>query len=170
MSNMVVDKSAQTEEYILMEEQYKAMWEKKYGPYRDMSYELMSECLETKEPSAIQRLLKFFENKELVKELSEVNDFAYIVVMMEMYDLELQAGIKRNVFYWADSLQGAIDVIRQVKFLLWEIEFLDDTESGQLLLGFLESVGISMPAFEYLVFITSYDKEKMVSYLSKLFV
>lgn len=166
---MLVDRSAQTEEYILMEEQYKIKWEEKYGPYRDMAYELMEECLETKSPNVIQKMLDFFENKELVKELSEVNDFAYMVIIMEMYDLELQAGIKNHVFYWSDSLQGVIDVIRQVKFLLWEIEFLDAPDSGQLLLGFLGDVKISMPAFELLVYVTSYDKEKMVNYLTELF-
>ncbi len=166
---MVIDVSAQTEEYILQEEQYRINWEKKYGPYRDKAFMLVDECLKEKTAQSINTLMRFFENKELIKELSEVNDLAYMIVMMEMYMLELEAGVTKTVFYWSDSLQGVIDVIRQVKFLLWEIEFLDDPQSGQLLLGFLNDVGISMPAFEYIVFISSYDKEKMIEYLNNLF-
>lgn len=166
---MVVDANSQTEEYILQEEQYRIAWEKKYGCQRDVAYELMEKCLREKSPETKHALWTFFENKELVKELSQINDFAFMVVIMEIYAMELEAGVTNSVFEWSDNLQGLIDVIRQVKFLLWEIEFLDDEESGQLLLQYIQKMGISMTAFEYLVYITSYDKKKVIGYLNQLF-
>ena len=102
----------------------------------------------------------------MVAALTEVNDFAYMIVMMEIYSLETEAGANSTVFDWADSLQGVIDIIRQIKFLLWEIEFLDDMNSVGLLLGYMNEVGVSMQALEYIIYISSYDKQKIVTALS----
>ncbi len=162
------DISAQTEEYINQEEQYKINWKARYGSYIDEAYALATECLKTKSPDAKKNLLKFFENKELIQEISQVNDFAYIAVMMEIYSLEQDNDIQNDVFQWADDVQGMIDIIKQVKFLLWEIEFLEIKESRQLLVNFLDDVGISMRAFEYIVFISSFDKRKMVECLGEI--
>ena len=156
-SNMNNDISAQTEEYINQEEQYKVKWKARYGPYIDEAYALATECFKTKSSDAKKNLLKFFENKKLMQEISQVNDFAYIAVMMEIYSLEQD-----------DGIQSVIDIIKQVKFLLWEIEFLENNESRQLLVNFLDNVGISMRAFEYIVFISSFDKRKMVECLGEV--
>ncbi len=165
----MIEYSADSEEYINQEEEYFKKWEIKYGAARDRAYQLIEEVLSTKSMSSIEQLLDFFEDKELVKELSNVNDFAFLVVLMEIYDLECQENVKHTVFHWADTFQDMIDVIRQVKFLLWEMEFLADDESGLLLKNYLVDMNISMAAFQYLVYISSYDKEKMVDKLTRLF-
>jgi len=161
-----VDISIQTHEYIDKEEQDKLMWREKYEPYLCDAYGLVGEVLATKSTLAKQKLLDFFNNKDVVAALTEVNDFAYMIVMMEIYSLETEAGANSTVFDWADSLQGVIDIIRQIKFLLWEIEFLDDMNSVRLLLGYMNEVGVSMQALEYIIYISSYDKQKIVTALS----
>lgn len=163
---MLVDINIQTHEDIEREEQEKLIWREKYEPYLRKAYGLAKELLVTKAPQAKQKLLDFFDNKEVVAALTEVNDFAYMIVMMEIYSLETEAGVKRTVFDWTDSFQGVMDIIRQIKFLLWEIEFLDDINSVQLLLGYMKDVGVSMQALEYIIYIGSYDKQKIVAALS----
>lgn len=158
-----------SESYILMEEENQKLWEKQYGCFRDEAFSLMNKCLFTKGKSDIEKLQEFFGNTEIIKQLSEVNDFAFVLVAMEIYELEKEAGIENHIFYWTDTLSELIDIIRQVKFLLWEIEFLDSHEASGLLLGFLSDVGISMPAFEYIIHISSCDKKRVVGIINQLF-
>ena len=166
---MVENKYIQTEEYILKEEQQKLLWEKEYGEKRDLAIGLMNESLLTKSRETRQELIDLLKDEVLVKALSEVAEIAFIFVIMDIYEAELKARVNHTILDWAGSLDEVIDIIRQIKFLLWEIEFLDSEGAGELLLGYLQDMNISMPAFEYIVFISSYDKRKMVEYLEGLF-
>ncbi len=159
----------QSENYILIEEENQKLWEKQYGSFREQAFSMANKCLMSKEKCDIERLQEFFSNTEIVKQLSEVNDFAFLLVAMEIYELEKTAKVENHIFYLADTLTGLIEVIRQVKFLLWEIEFLGDEESGQLLIGYLSDVGISMPAFEYMIHISSCDKKRVTGIINQLF-
>ena len=159
----------QSESYILMEEGNQKLWERQYGCFRDQAFSMANKCLMSKEKCDIEKLQEFFSNTDIVKQLSEVNDFAFLLVAMEIYELERDAKVENHIFYLADTLTGLIEVIRQVKFLLWEIEFLGDEESGKLLIGYLSDVGISMPAFEYIIHISSCDKKRVIGIINQLF-
>ena len=162
---MIDESFYETEEYIMLEEQYMIDWKKKYDSKLKEAESLMNRCLATKELDDLQKLMEFFEDEELVKELSEDNKFMFMVVMMNILYIELDENIKYSIIEWADNLERIIAIIRQIKFLLWEIEFLDSQESMTLLFEFLKDMNISMSAFEYIVYITSYDKEKIVKHI-----
>lgn len=166
---MLKNTNIESEEYALFQEAQMIENNKKYGHKLQEVSVLMDKALDFKDETFIEQLQLFFEDKEVVEGLSENNEFAFMLVIMEIYNLEKNAGVKNNVFAWGQALDDVISIIRQVKFLLWEIEFLNDEESGQLLLGYLKENNISMVALEYLIYISSCDKAKVVNVLNKLF-
>lgn len=130
--------------------------------------ELANDIFSTKKKESVERLEAFFEDEDVVKALCENNEFAFLVVVMNIYNAETEAKIIDNVFNWTDDFKFVIDIIRQVKFLLWEIEFLDVKQSATLLLKYISDVGISMVALEYLIHISSCDKAKVVNVINSL--
>lgn len=166
--NQIMNKEIQTEAYIVEEENRQKNWNMQYAGILKQAISMMNQSLRTRKSTHIQELQDFFGNTEIVRALSEVNEFAFMLVAMEIYELEKAANICNHIFYWADSLESLIDVIRKVKFLLWEIEFLGSEESGKKLLAYLEDINISMPAFEYMMHISCYDKKSMVAFINKL--
>ena len=161
------DYGADTEEYIVQEEQYRKEWKKLYDPHRDNMIRLAEECLDKKTVEAEKALIDYLSREELVKKIHENNEFCFVVIMMDILAKERDASINDNILKWADNLQGIIQVIRQVRFLLWEIEFLDSDEAVELLLGFKQDVKISTKALAHIIMISSYDRNKVLNKLRK---
>ena len=128
---------------------------------------LAEECLDKKTVEAEKALIDYLSREELVKKIHENNEFCFVVIMMDILAKERDASINDNILKWADNLQGIIQVIRQVRFLLWEIEFLDSDEAVELLLGFKQDVKISTKALAHIIMISSYDRNKVLNKLRK---
>ena len=157
-----------TEVYIQNEEAKMVLWTKQYGGELQEAITLVDNAFSTKEKSYIDKLVALYNDETLVNALCENTEFAFLVVVMTIYNAEEESGISNGVFDWVDSFKSAIDVIRQIKFLLWEIEFLDVKESVSLLLGYKSDIGISVPALEYLIHISCCDKAKVVNVINSL--
>lgn len=165
---MVDNCNIQTEEYIKEEEKNHIQWKKKYDNKIDEIIELANVAFSSKSLNDIQALESCFDDKEMVDALKEVNDIAFVMIILDIYTAEMESGLEKTVFSWGNSLKKVVSVIRQIKFLLWEIEFLNDKCAGQVLIDYIKGTGVSMIALEYIVFISSFDKGKVVSYLERL--
>ncbi len=165
---MIDEQKIQTEEYILQEEKERLLWEEQYGGKRDKAIELTNCALQKKDYAHIKELEDYFQDEEMVKALSEEGDIAFVMIMLDIYSAEKNAGIENVIFKWGDNLDEIIATIRQIKFLLWEMEFLRSNEAGEALVYLLHEKNISMPALEYIVFISSYDKVKVVGTLESI--
>ncbi len=159
------DYTADSEEYIIQEEQYKKEWKRVYGPHRDHIIMLAEQCLSNKTAEAEKALIEYLSREELIKEIHENNEFSFVIIMMDILAKERDAGIDDTILQWADNLTGIIQVIRQVRFLLWEIEFLDSDEAVDLLMGFKQDVKISTKALANIIMISSYDTNKVLGRL-----
>lgn len=152
----------QSEEYILYEEECSRVWLQRYGSLYEKILALANKCLATKSKEYINGLIDFFDRRDIVEEFTQKTEFAFIVVMMEIYDNEIKAGVDHNIFEWAYDLDGVIRIIRRLKFYLWEIEFLETSESENLLVEFLQENNISIQALQCVIQIACSEKEKVL--------
>lgn len=159
----------QSESYILIEEEEQKKSELKYGSVLEQALNIANKCLKDKLSEDISKLQEIFNNEDTVKALANNNDFAFLLIMMDIYEMEKEANIENNIFFWGDNIEDIINIINQIRFFLWEMEFLGDSGSGKLLMAYISDVNISMTAFEYIIFISSCDKEKIVRAINKLF-
>lgn len=165
---MIDEQMIQTEEYILQEEKERLLWEEQYGEKKDRAIELANIALLRKNQAHIKELEDYFKDENMVKALSEESDIAFIMVMLDIYSAEKNAKIENVIFNWGDNLDQIIIIIRQIKFLLWEMEFLRSNDAAEELVCFLQEKNISMQALEYIIFISSYDKAKVVGVLERI--
>lgn len=158
-----IEYPAGSEAYILQEERFKKKWKALYGKYIDRCIELADRCLTDKSREAENDMIKFLSNEKLIKEIYEKNEIAFAVVMMDILAKEREAGIKNTIIKWAENLSELMLVIRQIKFLLWEIEFLDSDEAVNLLKKFMKERGISAKALVQILMVSNYDKQKVLN-------
>ena len=85
--------------------------------------------------------------------------------MRDILVAERKAGVENVIINCADNLEDMIKVIRQVKFLLWEVEFLGSENALRLLYEYMENMRISMKALAQIIVRSSYDKSKVINRL-----
>lgn len=83
----------------------------------------------------------------------------------QIYQAEKNAGELWTVFDLADSLEELISIAQQVKFLLWEIIFLQEKESEELLRSFVAQYAMQPELLRNLVRISCLEPEAVMARL-----
>lgn len=83
----------------------------------------------------------------------------------QVYRAEKKVGEARTVFELADNLEDLITIAQQVKFLLWEIVFLQEKESEELLRSFVAQYDMQPELLRNLVRISCLEPETVMARL-----
>lgn len=91
--------------------------------------------------------------------------YAWIIIFTQIYQAEKNAGEVRTLFDLADDLENLIAIVQQVKFLLWEIVFLQEKESEELLRSFVAQYDMQPELLRNLVRISCMEPETVMARL-----
>ena len=116
-------------------------------------------CLEQIEDllctEAYGELLQYFQTEHVKKLASIENDLAVFLIIMSIYQMELEEGTDQGILHGIHSMTQAQERYLKAKFLMWRLEFLDEKDD---LAVFLEEHLVSVPFLKYLIHTSSFAK------------
>ena len=158
----MIEFDIETEEYALEEEKRKKEWNQSNREYCREMVSFVNGFLSSKSKDEENKFITYFSDEDIIKRMHGDNQLAFAMIVRDILVAERNAGVENAIIYCADTLDDMIKIIRQVKFLLWEIEFLDSTEAMDLLMRFSKNIKLSNKALAHMIVISSYDRTKVI--------
>ena len=141
----------ETEEYAIEEERLKKEWNQANRDYCKEMVKFVNQFLASKTEADEKLFLTYFSDEQVIKRFHGDNKLAFAMIMRDILVAERKAGVENVIINCADNLEDMIKVIRQVKFLLWEVEFLGSENALRLLYEYMENMRISMKALAQII-------------------
>ncbi len=111
---------------------------------------------------AVAEFLAIFSNKDFLHDYLKVDErlsYGYILARITLKEMENDNAV--YFFRMADSLNSMIELINYIRFLIWEVEFLENEESAGILTGYINDNKISRNALSELISMTAVDKVRI---------
>ena len=118
-----------------------------------------------------QELLDLFANEEFRKnDMLEDTKLGYMYIVICIYRAEKVAHIEENILTNVDSLGEICDLICDIKFLLWRVEFQTESEALTQVVNRIEEEKLSVIAVEYIVRTACFDKKNVLLKLCECYI
>lgn len=118
-----------------------------------------------------QELLDLFANEEFRKnDMLEDTRLGYVYIAICIYRAEKAAHIEENILTNVESLGGIYDLICDIKFLLWRVEFQTESEALTQVVNRIEEEKLSVIAVEYIVRTACFDKKNVLLKLRECYI
>ena len=132
--------------------------------------ELIHRLITSSSPESRTELMQLFQDPDFNDTYQGRSSFAYMFILMRIYELELAAKEKITVLDLSKDRASLEQIVQKLKFLLWRIEFAHDDTAPDMLLDYVTGTTLSPCMVGYLVSINSYDKKFMYTTLANLFL
>ena len=118
-----------------------------------------------------QELLDLFADEEFRKnDMLEDTRMGYMYIAICIYREEKAAHIEENILMNVDSLGEICDLICDIKFLLWRIEFQTESKALMQAVNRIEEVKLSVIAVEYIIRTACFDKKNVLLKLCECYI
>lgn len=118
-----------------------------------------------------QELLDLFANEEFRKnDMLEDTRLGYVYIAICIYRAEKAAHIEENILTNVESLGGIYDLICDIKFLLWRVEFQTESKALMQAVNRIEEEKLSVIAVEYIIRTACFDKKKVLLKLCECYI
>lgn len=118
-----------------------------------------------------QELLDLFANEEFRKnDMLEDTKLGYMYIVICIYRAEKVAHIEENILMNVDSLGKICDLICDIKFLLWRVEFQTESEALTQVVNRIEEEKLSVIAVEYIIRTACFDKKNVLLKLCECYI
>ena len=118
-----------------------------------------------------QELLELFADKEFRKNgMLEDTRLGYMYIAICIYRAEKAAHIEENIFTNVDSLGEICNLIYDMKFLLWRIEFQTELEAMTQVVNRIEEEKLSVIAVDYIIRTACFDKKNVLLKLCECYI
>lgn len=159
-----------TEEYIREKEKKEREWNRENKEKRKVYLEQIEQRLREGTAQAREELLKMFRNQDFIETYKSKTEMAYLIVIMQIYEREVQSGEVRSILDMGKSGEEIRSKLIQLKFILWKIEFAKDEQGKEMLLNFIRSNQITPDMVQYMVHTAAADKARMILELTDIFM
>lgn len=118
-----------------------------------------------------QELLELFAKEEFRKnDMLEDTRLGYMYIAICIYRAEKAAHIEENILMNVESLGEICDLICDIKFLLWRIEFQTESEALTQAINRIEEEKLSAIAVEYIIRTACFDKKNVLLKLCECYI
>lgn len=118
-----------------------------------------------------QELSDLFADEEFRKnDMLEDTRMGYMYIAICIYREEKAAHIEENILMNVDSLGEICDLICDIKFLLWRIEFQTESKALMQAVNRIEEEKLSVIAVEYIIRIACFDKKNVLLKLCECYI
>lgn len=169
MKKFFLTQEADTEENVLKTYNTMKEWHEHYDESLHLYIAMIEEALKVHSKESIQRMLRFFHDKKEISIYQEIPIIAYMVIIITIYDAEINEGTEPTFLDGRHSIAELIELFNRIKFLLWRMEFDMDEKSADLLLSVIEKNKISITAVTYILQSAGIDKKKLIIKAALLF-
>ncbi len=109
-------------------------------------------------------------SKEFCAKFEGVTDMAYMMLVNQIYQEEMEAHVKYTVLDGKGSIDEIMSFIQDIKFGLWRLEFDAEDRAGSCLLELVHRQHISGCLLKYAVHVAGMDKVGLLTRLAALFL
>lgn len=118
-----------------------------------------------------QELSDLFADEEFRKnDMLEDTRMGYMYIAICIYREEKAAHIEENILMNVDSLGEICDLICDIKFLLWRIEFQTESKALMQAVNRIEEEKLSVIAVEYIIRTVCFDKKNVLLKLCECYI
>ncbi len=118
-----------------------------------------------------QELFELFADKEFRKKgMLEDTRLGYMYIAICIYRAEKAAHIEENILTNVDSLGKICNLIYDMKFLLWRIEFQTESEAFTQVVNRIEEEKLSVIAVDYIIRTACFDKKNVLLKLCECYI
>ena len=118
-----------------------------------------------------QELSDLFADEEFRKnDMLEDTRMGYMYIAICIYREEKAAHIEENILMNVDSLGEICDLICDIKFLLWRIEFQTESKALMQAVNRIEEEKLSVIAVEYIIRTGCFDKKNVLLKLCECYI
>lgn len=118
-----------------------------------------------------QELLDLFANEEFRKKgMLEDTRLGYMYIAICIYRAEKAAHIEENILTNVESLGEICDLICDIKFLLWRVEFQTESEALTQVVNRIEEEKLSVIAVDYIIRTACFDKKNVLLKLCECYI
>lgn len=156
-----------SEAYAKLLAQEEREWHEQYDALIARKLEIFDKLLQMHSAESYELIEKLVGDAMTENVAKRNTPYAWIVIFTQIYRAEKNAGEMRTLFDFADNLQDLIAIVQQVKFLLWEIVFLQEKESEQLLRSFVAQYDMQPELLRSLVHISCLEPEAVIERLTE---
>lgn len=158
-----IDKGSEAYAKLLAKEERE--WHEQYDALIDRKIEIFDKLLQMHSAESYALIEKLADDAMTENAAKRNTSYAWIIIFTQIYQAEKNAGELWTVFDLADSLEELISIAQQVKFLLWEIIFLQEKESEELLRSFVAQYAMQPELLRNLVRISCLEPEAVMARL-----
>lgn len=157
-----------TEHYAKCLAKEEREWHEKYDSLIRKKIELFDKLICVHKTEAYDMVERLIDDAMTEEVQTRDTNYAYMVVFVQIYRAERKNNEQRFFFDYGDSLTELIDVYQQIKFWLWEMEFLQDNSASEMLGQFVLEYEISSELLRNMILVACVDKEQMKSRVREL--
>lgn len=118
-----------------------------------------------------QELSDLFADEEFREnDMLEDTRMGYMYIAICIYREEKAAHIEENILMNVDSLGEICDLICDIKFLLWRIEFQTESKALMQAVNRIEEEKLSVIAVEYIIRTAYFDKKNVLLKLCECYI
>lgn len=157
-----------SEEYATLLEQEELEWHNNYDELIARKLELYDRLISMHQKETYDMISQLIDDESTPVIQKRNNDYAYMVIFNQIYESEKEASEQIFLYDYGDSLKELIAVTQQIKFYLWELEFLKEDETRILLKNFVDEFKISKTLLRNMILISCIERQEMATLLSEL--
>lgn len=158
-----IDKGSESYAKLLARDERE--WHAQYDALIARKIEIFNKLLQMHSAESYALIEKLVDDAMTENAAKRNTSYAWIVFFTLVYRAEKKVGEARTVFELADNLEDLITIAQQVKFLLWEIVFLQEKESEELLRSFVAQYDMQPELLRNLVRISCPEPETVMARL-----
>ncbi len=155
-----MDSNIKAEEEVLEDAKRMLIWEKLHLDNWKQAINKVNMYLSEKTEEAYEKIVGLVKSEEVLKNYLMTSEFAYMVVVISIYEEEKSAGIKKTIFTSSESVEELINYIAKIKFWIWRLEFEERKEDLEDFNVFIEKEDVSPIAVHFMLRIAAFDKVK----------
>lgn len=94
-------------------------------------------------PESYQKLVAMYNTDNALQLFKDEPDFAYMLLITQIYISEASVGRSPTILDSADSIEDFISIFEEAKWLLWRIEFTDDSDCLSSMVNMIKTHNLS---------------------------
>jgi len=146
-------------------------WNEKYGIYLKDYTDRINLLLLEHSNIALNELSNLFYDKQFIEHYKSIPSIAYMIVIMTIYMAESSdSNFTKTILDHGHSIDELISHFKEIKFLLWNIEFdVDKTNALIILNDFIKNKYITITELTYIIQSASINRVEVFLNISHFF-
>lgn len=161
MQNIQTEIDKGSEQYARLLAQEESEWHVVYDEIIEKKLEIFDQLLRMHTEQSYALIETLIMDKMTLEIEKRNADYGFAVIFTQIFKAQKAVGECPYIFDYGDSLAELIEFLQRIKFCMWEIEFLHEEESEELLCQLVVQNDMKQELLRNLILIACLDRQGM---------